>query len=117
VPDYAHKISALRRKAADKSATPAEAKILTAKADELEAKYGNANSSFTDDTVTTSRDGRATTVPTSEEAWRQVWLLFHQQHQWNKPPTDEEEDIVEDRFREEPEDEDYGYDMFEGEDW
>lgn len=125
MPDYAQKARALRAKAADPVVPDVERRALLEKARELEAKYGNSSSLFTGDTTVTSRDGffyptgtthRATTVPPSAEAWRATWNLFHNQHLWNKPPA--EEDIIEENYREAPdEDEDYGYDILEGDDW
>lgn len=128
MPDYHAKIIALRAKAADPTVTAAESKTLSDKANELEEKYGKPSSPSTDDTVTTSRDGRpfawwdgpqgyrATTVPPSKESWEAVWDLFHRQYQWNKPP--DEADLVEENYQyDKNEDEDYGYDMQEGEDW
>jgi hypothetical protein len=128
--DYGETIRALRAKAADKAVTPEEAKILREKADELEAKHGNVNSPFTDDTTTTSRDGRYWEYapynvfypkPETEEArrarwqeaYRQTWDLFLRQNMWNPPP---EEDIVEEGWQDAP-DEDYGYDIYEGDDY
>jgi hypothetical protein len=107
MPDYHAKIKALRAKAADPTVTPEESKILTEKAAELEKKYGKVSSPSGDYTVVTG-----TRYYTD---MGDVLDLLRRQYQWNRPPA--EEDIVEEKYRNEPEDEDYGYDMFEGEDW
>jgi hypothetical protein len=73
--NYSDTIRALRTKAADRAIGPAEARVLRAKADELEAKYGNASSPPTDNTTVTG--------PTPDEAWEELNRLFKNQWQWN----------------------------------
>lgn len=57
MPDYLAKARALRAKAADPVVPPAESAALLEKARELEAKYRNGSSPFTNDTTVTGRDG------------------------------------------------------------
>lgn len=135
--DHLATIRALRAKAADPAVTPDEAKALTEKADELAEKYGNPSSPPTDDTTVTSRDGFWTppsymydpdgtfnpfrrppgfTDPqAASKAWETLRDLHKNQHKWNRPP--DEADLVEEDYQSDPEDEDYGYDMHEGNDW
>lgn len=143
--DYQKIIAGLRRKAADPALSAAEAKLYTDKANELEAKHVTVSSPFTNHTTTTGRDGRNSwnyDVQTSpggfrftrpnpppgqdpefdrrqRQAWDETWRLFHNQAQWNKPPVDED-DLIADEFKHDPgpgDDEDYGYDIFEGEEY
>lgn len=139
--DYTGKARALRAKAADHAVTPEERKILLAKAEELEAKYGKQSSPITDDTTTTSRDGRYNPFayrgghfewtwdvppqprPFDQEewqrrnraAWEQLWNLHRSQEQWNRPH--DEDVIYEEKYKYEPgdeldEDEDEGYEGY-----
>lgn len=104
------------------------------------------SSPFTNHTTTTSRDGRGWystgweydqnvrspggfrfTKPNpkpgedpefdrrTRQAWDEVWNLFHRQAQWNKVP--DEDDLIADEWKHDAEDEDYGYDIFEGEEY
>lgn len=101
---------------------PEEKAALLAKAKELEVKYGNFNSPFTDDTIVTSRDGRWSTVDIerirrerAERAWKIANDLLRSQFLWNseyyypdgtpKPQEPAEPDPPK-------EDEDYGYETF-----
>lgn len=99
----------------------AERAALLAKAGELEARYRNSSSRSTDQTIPVGAFGFTVNWPTETEvqrqaryaeSMRQTWDLYQRQHQWNK-----EEDIVEEDYQHEPEDEDYGYDLFEDDDW
>lgn len=105
-----------------------------------------ASSRFTDDTTVTSRDGRYNpftrpanwtwvyyddgpfTKPNpkpgenpdfdrqTREAWDTLWNLHRNQAQWNKPP--DTDDLYEEEYKYgEDEDEDYGYDIYEGEEY
>lgn len=96
--DHAETIRALRAKAADKTVTPEESAAFKAKADELEAKYGNSSSPPTDETTVNMADEavrrlwedilrptwqRPTTVRPSNQAWEEVRRLAENQWQWN----------------------------------
>jgi hypothetical protein len=104
--DYRETIRALRAKAADPAVPDSERKALNEKADKLEAKYSNSTSPFTYDTTVIGRDE------------------FLNNQFIHKPGTPtycadclkKEEDIIEERFRDQP-DEDYGYDIGEGDDY
>jgi hypothetical protein len=145
--DYRETIRALRAKAADSATPEPERKALNDRADELEAKhssgnppfrYGSVNPSFryVYDTTVTGRDGF-----TSFALYDDILAnLLRDQWAWNpvqcegcdawfirKPGTPpycekcsakmrEEQDIVEEQYRDQP-DEDYGYDIKEGDDW
>lgn len=116
--DYANKARALRAKAADKAVSSAERDSLLAKARELEAKYGSVtvDSTITDETTITGRDGRgypstwdyhawtfyeppppprhtqaeedAINARRRREAWDMLWNLHREQERWNRPPDD-----------------------------
>lgn len=50
-----------------------------------------------------------------QRSWQTLYILLKNQHHWNKTP--DEEDLVEEGYKHDyDEDEDYGYDMFEGDD-
>lgn len=130
MPDYLRKARALRAKAADPVVPAPEAKALLEKAAELEAKYRNSNSPFTDETTVTSRDGRPSYGSPLYEAWvdamnirRQAQAqkiaedLLENQWMWNTEYYDKD---GKPRPTEADEDEDYGYETFnteEGEAW
>lgn len=123
--DYQETIRALRAKANDRATGPDERAALLAKANEMEAKYGNSNSGSTDDTTIFSRDGRGRWVPWTPpvpapthtaEFWREYLTnLAARQWMWNteyydrdgnpvtKPDVD---NIYEEEYRYEPEEED-----------
>jgi hypothetical protein len=56
----------------------------------------------------------------TKDAWDELYRLFQHQHQWNKPPQPDADDLISDEFKYDPgpgDDEDYGYDIYEGEDY
>ena len=86
--DHAETIRALRAKAADRSVTPEEAQMFAAKADELEAKYGNSSSPPADDTTAEdwyrrNYDDFLADFYRQRQAWEQVRKLADNQWQWN----------------------------------
>ena len=119
--DYARIARALRAKAADPVVPPAERAALLEKATELETKYRNANSRFTDDTTTTSRDGFPAYGSPEWTIWAESFNAERRRHaqkiaedlarnqwRWNNGGFDD--DYMEDTYKYEPEDEDAGYD-------
>ncbi len=103
MPDYAQKARALRAKAADPVVTESERNSLLAKARELEAKYGNRSSPFTNHTTVTSRDGRPSGgYQPSDQYWVDYMEgLVRNQWRWNSEyydrggnPVHEDEDSM-----------------------
>ena len=131
MPDYLRTARLLRAKAADPVVPDTERQALLERADDLEKKYSNSSSRSTNDTTGTGTGPFTFTFtynmwqprPETEaerraryaESERQLRDLFNRQSAWNPPPW--EEDIVEKDFRHQPEDEDYGYDLFEEDDY
>lgn len=122
MPDYLRTARLLRAKAADPVVPDTERRVLLEKAAELESKYRNRNSPSANDTTVIGRGGY--TGPVDDywtnflryaDAMRQTEDLLRRQHQWNKPPEDD--DITEEQYRYQPEDEDAGYDIYESEEW
>jgi hypothetical protein len=141
VVDYLAAAKAFRAKAAA-TPYPEEAKTLLAKAAELEAKYGNRSSPSANDTTTTSRSGQWDYSNTEYLAWAEAIRrhrqaeamrvaedLLKNQWRWNREyydqngnpfdtgpnPNPDPDDLIAEEYKTDPEDEDYGYDIFEGE--
>jgi DNA-binding LacI/PurR family transcriptional regulator len=137
--DYGRIVRALRAKAADPVVSDHERRALLDRATAIEANHPEivtVKSPSTDYTTTvTSRDGfvydfrrhgpadprhREWEGPTYEQSWEDVQRLFRNQHMWNKPPVPDEDDLISDEFKHDPgpgDDEDYGYDIYEGEEY
>jgi hypothetical protein len=138
VPDYARTARLLRAKAADPVVPDAERQALLEKAQDLETRYSNGKPSTINDTTVTSHDGRS--YRPEPQSWysqhrysQQVLFdLLKNQWQWNteyydrngtpKPAGPTADDLYEETYKyadndPEDEDEDYGYDLFEGEDY
>jgi hypothetical protein len=141
--DYGRVVRALRAKAADPVVPDTERRALLDRADQIEANHPEivtVKSPSTDYTTTTSRDGFAwpeyrwssdgrfnpfARHPGFDEArykaaQEETDRLFRNQHMWNKPPVPDEDDLIADEFKTDPgpgDDEDYGYDIYEGEEY
>lgn len=94
MPDYAAKARALRAKAADPVVPDVERRALLEKARELEAKYGNANSPFTNDTTVLGRDGRPPYGSPGWYTWVEVQRMYRQQQ-----ATQTAEDLAREQWR------------------
>lgn len=129
MPDYVDKARKLRAKAADPTVTAEERESFMAKAREFEAKAIKQDSRFTDDTTVTGRDGRSynerrpfvywnsashygKAPQYSQESEDILYRLFFMQPTWNR--SSEDEDIIEEDYREQ-EDEEAGYDRWNDE--